>query len=675
MVVLDEASQIRVAESGGELGRARSVIVGDTRQMPPSQFGGRGAANADADAELDTGEEVELEDLESILSECVESNLQRLYLECHYRSRHEALISFSNHHFYENRLTTFPSPAGPDATPISWHRLDGHFDRTTKGELLRTNVVEAEAIVADILRRVHDPATAHENIGVVTLNAQQQALIVRLLEESGDDLVKSLLEDDGEGGLIVRNLESVQGDERDVIMLSHAFSPPTVTADDGSETRGRLPLHFGPLVNKGGERRLNVAVTRARSEVVVYCSFDLEEMRLKENGSLGLHLLRTYLMDARDGNARSGDLIGRAPTAPDLHRSEIADALRERGLKVRENVGLSDFRIDLAVGRPESDDWAVAVLLDGPGRATRSTVYDRDALPASVLHRAMGWRRVERVWFPMWLNARDEVLADIERAVELAVSPPEVDALPESELAPPSDPSPQEQQPQLGEGTGSSKPEVRGAATASLAAASAVAVHTAEPPTPVPAPPPPQAELPLLGGQEVLNQLDDGKSRQLVEDAVADSLQIPSPMAAQSFAKTVAARFDYSRLTRARAETILALVPSELRREDSLGEFFWPQKLDPATWGGYVAAEEPGGARPVDQIAPEELSNAMVDLVRQGIEISADELMRLSVDTFGSKRLTAGVRSRLEEVITRTVTAGRLERSDDILRLPGDSES
>lgn len=135
-------------------------------------------------------------------------------------------------------------------------------------------------------------------------------------------------------------------------MLSIAFSPPTLIADDGSETRGRLPLHFGPLVNKGGERRLNVAVTRARSEVVVYCSFDPEEMRLKENGSLGLQLLRTYLMDARDGNARSGDLIGRAPTAPDLHRSEIADALRERGLKVRENVGLSDFRIHLAVGRP-----------------------------------------------------------------------------------------------------------------------------------------------------------------------------------------------------------------------------------------------------------------------------------------------------------------------------------
>lgn len=210
MVVFDEASQIKVAESIGALGRARSVIVvGDTRQMPPSQFGGRSAP--DPDAELDTDEEAVLQDLESILSECVESNLQRLYLECHYRSRHEALISFSNHHFYENRLTTFPSPAGPDATPISWHRLDGHFDRTTKGELLRTNVVEAEAIVADILRRIHDPATAHENIGVVTLNAQQQALIVRLLEESGDDLVKSLLEDDGEGGLIVRNLESVQG--------------------------------------------------------------------------------------------------------------------------------------------------------------------------------------------------------------------------------------------------------------------------------------------------------------------------------------------------------------------------------------------------------------------------------------------------------------------------------
>ena len=183
----------------------------------PSQFGGCSAP--DPDVEPDTAEEAALEDLESILSECVESNLQRPYLECHYRSRHEALISFSNHHFYENRLTTFPSPAGPDATPISCIGL---------------------TVTSDILRRIHDPATAHENIGVVTLNAQQQALIVRLLEESGDERVKGLLEDDREGGLIVRNLVSVQGDESDVIMLSIAFSPPTVVAVDGSKTRGRL---------------------------------------------------------------------------------------------------------------------------------------------------------------------------------------------------------------------------------------------------------------------------------------------------------------------------------------------------------------------------------------------------------------------------------------------------
>lgn len=120
--------------------------------------------------------------------------------------------------------------------------MTGHSDRCSKDGPLRTNVVEAEAIVVDTLRRVHDPSTAHENIEVVTLNAQQQALIGRLPEESGDERVKGLLEDDGEGRLIVRNLESVQGDERDVIMLSIAFSPPTAVAVDGSETRGRLPL-------------------------------------------------------------------------------------------------------------------------------------------------------------------------------------------------------------------------------------------------------------------------------------------------------------------------------------------------------------------------------------------------------------------------------------------------
>lgn len=211
-----------------------------------------------------------------------------------------------------------------------------------------------------------------------------------------------------------------------------------------------------------------MAVTRARSELVVYCSFGPEEMRLKENGSKGLQLLRTYLMDARDGNARSGDLIGRAPTAPDHHRSEIAGALRVRGLRFARTSASPTFG---SIWQLDDLPMTTGQLpfcwtgLAGP----RSTVYDRDALPASVLHGAMGWRRVERVWFPMWLNPRDEVLADIERAVELPLNPPDVDAHPQVEPTLPPDPS-NEERLRPAEEAGTSMPEVRGPATTALAA-------------------------------------------------------------------------------------------------------------------------------------------------------------------------------------------------------------
>lgn len=704
LVVFDEASQIEVAKSVGAIGRARSVVVvGDTRQMPPSRFGGAGATDPDLDLEADPEDETLYEDLESILSECVESNLPRLYLECHYRSRHEALIAFSNHNFYEDRLTTFPSPAGPDVMPISWRRVDGRFERSAAGEDNRTNRVEADAIVAEIRRRLDDPATSGQSIGVVTLNAPQQSLLLRLLEETGDERIQTLLESDGEEALIVRNLESVQGDERDVIMLSVAFSPTITTADDGTETRGRLPLNFGPLNKKGGERRLNVAVTRARAEVVVFCSFDPEEMRVAEGSSLGLRLLRSYLEGARDGVRRSADLVGRAPTPPDRHRSEIADALRARGLRVAENVGLSSFRIDLAVGRPDEDEWAVAVLLDGPGWASRATVYDRDALPPTVLTNAMGWPVVKRLWFPMWLYARDEALDDIERAVAQAgavgapvladgarpaeataaepvagvtsVSALGTTALDLNSTDQAADPLTQSAPSGPLDTDGSSTTPTHADATDSSAVPAFAVGFSGNRATTLP---PvgssqhavaPATQQPVLGGRDILDQLADPQSRDLVLQAISECLDDSAPIAAAQLARVVAARFGLERVRQSRADSILALVPGALRRSSNLGEFVWAEHVDPATWTGYRDSESFGSARSIDEIAPEEILNAMVDLVHQGVEMDEEELLRHTAETFGAKRITAGVRDRLTAVVQVGESTGRLARIEDRVRL------
>ena len=212
-------------------------------------------------------------------------------------------------------------------------------------------------------------------------------------------------------------------------MIPVAFAPIIRTGTDGTPSR-RLPLNFGPLNRRGGERRLNVAVTRARCELTVFCSFDPEEMQLAETPAKGIELLKQNLSIARDGTPdsatrSSGDLVAREPTAPDHHRAEIAGSLRRRGLGVRENVGLSKFRIDVAVGVAGAVDWDVAVLLDGPGWAARSTVYDRDALSPNVLS-IMGWPRIVRVWLASWIQETNRVLNQIVAAVEAAnaVPPP-----------------------------------------------------------------------------------------------------------------------------------------------------------------------------------------------------------------------------------------------------------
>ncbi|MBB2923541.1 DUF4011 domain-containing protein [Cellulomonas cellasea] len=448
LVVFDEASQIRVADAVGAMGRARSVVVvGDSKQMPPTSFaevtgGGdeepaEGAADTGTAAGLADGllegvltGALAVEDEESILSECVQARVPRRWLSWHYRSQDESLIAFSNHQYYEDRLSSFPAPTsgaadpGPGGYGVSLVRVDGTFHRTARrggpgqstAGLLRTNPVEAQAVVDEIRRRFDAAPDGLPSIGVVTFNAPQRALIEALLRDSGDERLADALERSGSAGgsdegLFVKNLENVQGDERDTILFSTAFSV---------NERGYLPLNFGPLNRDGGERRLNVAVTRARRQVVVFSSFDPEQLRAEETQSVGIKHLRAYL-DLAASRSRATTVPARRSSAVDRHREQVADALRERGIAVRTDVGLSDFRVDLALADAATPERPlVAVLLDGPGWAARRTVGDRDGLPTEVLSRMLRWPAVERVWLPAWLATPGDVLDHLVGAVERA---------------------------------------------------------------------------------------------------------------------------------------------------------------------------------------------------------------------------------------------------------------
>ena len=404
IVVFDEASQIRVADAVGAMGRGRSVVVvGDPKQMPPTP--GAGEARGEQTPEAD-----------SILTRCLDSGLLQRRLTWHYRSRDESLVAFSNRHYYDGRLLTFPSPLtivpGSDAAPgghgISLRRVRGRYfrpeDRARHPHVQpNTNPLEAKRVVDEVLRHVEACPDRLPSLGVITFNDRQRDLIENSLREIASPRVIEAL--DARDGLFVRNLENVQGEERDTILFSATFA---------ANAQGDLPLNFGVLNHAGGERRLNVAITRARKQIIVFTSFDPQDLHAERTAYRGVKDLRAYLHQAAEGRAPRALPASQSPLS--WHRREIAEALEAAGLTVRTGVGHSTFEIDLVLavadqpGRP-----AVAVMLDGPQWNKREGVVDRDLLPVDVL-RTMGWQRVERVWMPEWVADPKAVVARLVKA-------------------------------------------------------------------------------------------------------------------------------------------------------------------------------------------------------------------------------------------------------------------
>ena len=629
IVVFDEASQIRVADAIGAMGRAKSVVVvGDSKQMPPTSFAETSAAVDEG--EEDTSPEV-VADEESILSECVQSLVPQQWLSWHYRSQDEALIAFSNIHYYNGRLASFPAPLAPaSGHGISLVRVDGQFERSGRGKTLRTNRVEAERIVADIRDRFAASPDEAPSVGVITFNAQQRDFIENMLRDAGEErLVQALDEPDG---LFVKNLENVQGDERDTILFSVAFS---------KNDRGVVPLNFGPLSRPGGERRLNVAITRARREVVLYASFDPAELRAEETTQVGTKHLRAYLDMAHRG-VDTITLGGRRNAVIDRHRDDIARALREEDFVVRADVGLSDFRVDLVIADPaEPEQPLVAVLLDGPEWFGRRTVADRDGLPVEVLSKLLHWPGVERVWLPEWLSQREATVARLRDAVVAAKQ---------------------------------RRSEPRG-------------LEVVPPPTPVvtpveeksfafrsvqltPRPPAPRRHASLgdftpwspvvIGSVSVLDEIHTSYNRSHVVKIVESIIDAEGPVHRDRLAKLVAGAFGLGRVNEGRLRSIQQVVPADYVRGDDR-EFYWPNGTDPGTWR-VVRTSKRGEGRPLGEVSLVEIGNAMRVVAEQAGGSPVDDLKRDALALFGGIRITKDVGARLDEALERALAVGVLKQ-------------
>ena len=397
LIVFDEASQMPTYEAVGAIARGKNmVIVGDPKQMPPTNFF---TTNTIDEEHLDK------EDLESILDDSLALSIPSRYLLWHYRSKHESLIAFSNAEYYENKLLTFPSPDNIESK-VRLVRIEGVYD---KGKS-RQNKQEAEAVVREIERRLSDETLQQRSIGVVTFSLVQQMLVEDLLSDlfvARPDLERIAM--DGEEPLFIKNLENVQGDERDVILFSLGYGP---------DAQGRVSMNFGPLNRDGGERRLNVAVSRSRYEMIIFSTLRSEHIDLNRSSALGVSGLKRFLEFAEKGERARRNIRQGTPDGIAVEHL-IAEKLRARGYEVHTHIGASGYKIDIGVvDEAYPEKYLLGIVCDGENYKRTKTARDREITQSGVLQ-MLGWKLC-RVWTLDWWENSEEVLQAIEKAITQA---------------------------------------------------------------------------------------------------------------------------------------------------------------------------------------------------------------------------------------------------------------
>ena len=396
LIVFDEASQMPTYEAVGAIARGKNVIiVGDPKQMPPTSFFSVSTVDED---------NIEMEDLESILDDCLALSIPSKYLLWHYRSKHESLIAFSNSEYYDNKLMTFPSPDNIESK-VRIVNINGYYD---KGKS-RQNRAEAQAVVDEIARRLRSEELRKKSIGVVTFSIVQQALIEDLLSDLfifHPELETLALECDEP--LFIKNLENVQGDERDVILFSVGYGP---------DAEGRVSMNFGPLNRVGGERRLNVAVSRARYEMIIYSTLRSDMIDLNRTSSIGVAGLKRFLEYAEKGTRNTINSVTAQSTETTASiENIIADKLRSLGYTVHTDIGCSGYKIDIGIVDTENtSNYQLGIICDGKNYKRTKTARDREIVQNNVL-KALGWD-IYRIWTMDWWEKPDEVIAAIQEAI------------------------------------------------------------------------------------------------------------------------------------------------------------------------------------------------------------------------------------------------------------------
>ena len=629
-VVFDEASQVKPEDAVGTIMRGgQLIVVGDSKQLPPTSF-----------FDVSMGDDVDEDDYdsdatayESILDLCGTVGLPEKMLEWHYRSRREGLIAFSNRFVYENRLITFPSPDFDGAgTGVEFNYVeDGVYDRG------RTNTNARE--VQEILEAIRAHARQHpdKSLGVVAFSqAQMTAIDTAISRMRADDpTLEDFFGNKPKEEFFVKNLENVQGDERDVIVFSIGY---------GRDTMGRLSLNFGPLNKTGGEKRLNVAITRAREKVILVSSIrgaDLDLSRTKNAD--GVKLLKRYL-DYAERGIEALESVSTANVNAEYDspfEEQVAGVLRTAGYRVDTQVGCSGYRIDLAIIHPERPgQYAIGIECDGASYHSAATARERDRLREQVL-RDLGWK-LYRIWSTDWFRARSKQVEKLLGAVEEAIHAPEAAGASYRRQA----------------DEAVKKPPIQGQNIA-VSPSSEASSHTAY-----------LAELtkPYTEHRPPKQHVDFYENIEAVKRVLLEIVEAEAPLHREAAVRQVGAAWGIERA----GNTVRSICGRALElcvRDKTIvvrGDFIYTTMERPLI----VRRNVPGGSiRRATEIAPEEVAEAVKIALKDQLKLSIDDLMIASARVLGFERTGKDVRAVVQAGVDLLIENGKATQKSGLISI------
>jgi very-short-patch-repair endonuclease len=610
LVIFDEASQVRPVEALGAILRGKQlVVVGDSKQLPPTSFFDK------MNAETEDEENVTA-DIQSILGMCDGQGAPQRMLRWHYRSRHESLISLSNREFYENKLVIFPSPGSKHRMGLAFHHLpDAVYDRGKT----RSNPIEAEEVAKAVFE--HALKNPKQSLGVVAFSTAQMQAIQNAIEikRRQNPESENYFRSHPHEPFFVKNLENVQGDERDVIFISIGY---------GRTEDGKVPMSFGPLNNEGGERRLNVLITRAKYRCEVFTNITAADIIPTATTKFGIKALKSFLYFAEHGAFESVQDL----PVPDKRPFEdlLAGQLVKLGYTVRKKVGSEGFYIDLAiVDTDHPGRYLLGIECDGESYSNAKSARDRDRLRAQVLDN-IGWA-IHKVWSVEWYRNPERELQRLVTAIETAKAQTSLDDQVEEEL-----------ELEINALIREEKKEIT----------TVVQRYT-------------QAVLPAGLPAQELHLVPFGKLAEWIRQVV----DIESPVHFEEVARRIADASGASKIgSRIRytlnAATDFAVNSKIIARR---GDFLWHSEMTEPT-----LRERSGltpGSRKINLISPEEMDIAVKNVVESSIAIQQETAVPLIAKLFGINRVTEDVRKELSGAIDLTLARGIVVKDGDYLKV------